>query len=166
MSWRYIRAESVGAVLILLMLAVGAGCDGGAENLPEPDPIVGSWQMVTIVMYDTPVGILTGPAAQFLAMSGTGAAESVLEFRQDDGTDGTATVTTTYDDNSQDTMDGTWTAEGTELTVVGAGIDGTVTYRIEEDTTLTLTRTMPISFVPNTPEEDIVLDMVYNRVVN
>lgn len=147
-------------VLVAVTLLISAGCDNGTD----PDPVVpatfiGVWQMTTIIMYETPIGTMTIPAAQFLAMSGTGAAKSILEFKED----GTASVLTTYDDNSQDTIAGTWTEQGDSLTVSGAGLDDTVQWKAEA-TKLTLTRVMAINFTPESPKQDIVVDMVYTRV--
>ena len=147
-------------VIYLVMLFTYSSCD----NSTDPDPkeegsIIGTWQMVTIKMYDTPVGELTIPAAQFLEMSGTGATTSILQFDED----GSASVITTYNDSSQDTIAGTWTSEGDNLIVEGAGIDDTVSFDVDGDT-MTLTRIMAINFTPEAPKEDIVIDMIYNRV--
>ncbi len=147
-------------VIVTVMLFTFSSCDNATD--PEPKQggsIIGTWQMVTIKMYDTPVGELTIPATQFLEMSGTGATTSILQFNEDS----TASVTTTYEDASQDTIDGTWTADGDDLTVEGAGIDDTVSFDVEGDT-MTLTRIMAINFTPESPKEDIVVDMIYNRV--
>ena len=137
-----------------------SSCDNATD--PEQNAggsIIGTWQMVTIKMYDTPVGELTIPASQFLEMSGTGATKSILQFNED----GTASVATTYEDSSQDTIAGTWTSEGDDLIVEGAGIDDTVSYLVDGNT-MTLTRIMAINFTPEGPKEDIVVDMIYNRV--
>ncbi|PLX31608.1 MAG: hypothetical protein C0600_05165 [Ignavibacteria bacterium] len=146
--------------LIAAILLIGAGCDNGTDPDPVvPDTHIGVWEMTTIVLYDTPIGTMTIPAAQFLGMSGTGAAKSILEFKDD----GTASVITTYDDSSQDTISGTWTEDGNNLIVSGAGIDDTVQFTVDA-TTLTITRTMAINFTPEGPKEDIVVDMVYTRI--
>ena len=147
--------------LIAVFLFVSVSCDNGTDPAPvlPSNTIIGSWEMTTIIMHDTPVGELTIPAAQFLAMSATGAAKSVLNFQEG----GEASVVTTYEDSSQDTISGTWSSEGVNLTVEGAGIDDTVTFEVDEST-LTLTRTMAINFVPDGPKEDIVIDMIYNRI--
>lgn len=150
----------IAVALVAVVLIAGAGCDNGTDPEPVvPDTFIGIWEMTTIVMYETPIGTMTIPAAQFLAMSGTGAAKSILEFKED----GTASVVTTYDDSSQDTISGTWTEAGDSLTVSGAGIDDTVQFKVDA-TTLTLTRIMAINFTPESPKEDIVVDMVYTRI--
>jgi hypothetical protein len=148
------------SVIITVMLFTCSSCDNGTEPAPKQNgSIVGTWQMVSIKMYDTPIGDLTIPAAQFLEMSGTGATTSILQFIEDSS----ASVITTYEDSSQDTIAGTWTSDGNSLTVEGAGIDDTVLFNVEGDT-MTLTRTMAINFTPDSPKEDIVIDMIYNRV--
>ncbi len=148
------------SVIITVMLFTCSSCDNGTEPAPKQNgSIVGTWQMVTIKMYDTAVGDLTIPAAQFLLMSGTGATTSILQFNED----GSASVTTTYTDSSPDTIAGTWTSDGNSLTVEGAGIDDTVSFNVDGDT-MTLTRTMAINLVPNGPKEDTIVDMIYNRV--
>ncbi|MBN1446610.1 MAG: lipocalin family protein [Bacteroidetes bacterium] len=160
MSKNLIRWQIFSGTLIAMILFAAAACDNGTDPAPAaPGSIVGVWEMTTIVMYDTPVGELTIPAAQFLQMSGTGAAKSVLEFRED----GSASVVTTYADSSQDTIQGTWSADGNNLTVAGAGIDDIVQSKVDGNT-LTLTRTMAINFVPDGPKEDIVVDMKYTRI--
>jgi hypothetical protein len=146
--------------LIAAILFAGIGCD----NSTDPDPVdnntfIGVWEMTTIVMHDTPIGEMTIPAAQFLGMSGTGAAKSVLAFEQN----GTASVFTTYTDSSQDTISGTWSLDGNTLAVAGAGIDDTVQYNVD-GSTLILTRVMAINFTPESPKEDIVVDMKYARI--
>ena len=148
------------AVLVNLMLITIISCDKSTEPEPKPEgTIIGSWQMVTIIMYDTPVGDLTIPAATFLELSETGATSSLLQFNED----GTAAVITTYQDAPQDTIDGTWSADGDQMSVQGAGIDTTVTFKVDGDT-MSLTRTMPINLTPEAPKEDIVVKMVYSRV--
>lgn len=143
-----------------IFLFTGSSCDNGTDPKPkENGSIVGTWQMVTIKMHDTPIGEMTIPAAQFLGMSETGAKASVLQFT----VDGSASVLTTYADDSQDSIPGTWTSEGDKLTVEGAGIDDTVTFKVDGDT-MTITRVMAINFVPDTPKEDITIDFIYNRI--
>lgn len=146
--------------LIAIILFAATGCDNGTDPAPAvPDTFIGVWEMTTIVMYDTPVGELTIPAAQFLESSGTGARKSVLEFRED----GSASVVTTYADSSQDTISGTWSENGNSLIVTGAGIDDTVQYKVDGNA-LTLTRTMAINFTPTDPKVDIVVDLKYSRI--
>ena len=149
-------------VIYLVMLFSYSSCDNSTD--PDPDPkekgsIIGTWQMVTIKMYDTQVGDLTVPASQFLGMSGTGATQSILQFNADSS----ASVTTTYSDSTQDTIPGTWTIIGDSLNVVGAGIDDTIGYGVEGNV-MTLTRIMAINLLPTSPKEDIVLDMIYNGI--
>ena len=154
------RVHIFSGALIAIMLFVATACDNATDPAPVvPDTIVGAWEMTTIVMYDTPIGEMTIPAAQFLGMSGTGAAKSVLEFK----TGGAAAVFTTYSDSSQDTISGTWSATGNNLTVTGAGIDDTVQFKVDA-TLLTLTRIMAINFTPTDPKQDIVVDMKYTRI--
>jgi hypothetical protein len=155
------RIPIVTGTLFAIMLLVAVACDNGTD----PDPVtpsetfIGTWEMTNIVMYDTPIGEMTIPAAQFLGMSGTGAAKSVLQFEQN----GTVAVFTTYTDSSQDTISGTWSVDGNDLAVSGAGIDDTVQYKVDASI-LTLTRVMAINFTPESPKEDIVLDMNYTRI--
>lgn len=154
------RLPIVTGTLIAIMLLVAVACDNGTD----PDPVdtntfIGVWEMTTIVMYDTPIGEMTIPAAQFLGMSGTGAAKSVLEFEEG----GTVSVYTTYTDSSQDTISGSWSTAGDDLAVSGAGIDDTVQYNVD-GSTLILTRVMAINFTPESPKQDIVVDMKYARI--
>lgn len=158
-NWNRLPHVFTGALVTALLFVV-IGCDNGTDPAPPAaDTFIGVWEMTTIVMYDTPVGELTIPAAQFLQSSGTGAVKSILEFKQD----GTASVITTYDDSSQDTISGTWTEEGDSLTVAGAGIDDTVQYKVN-GSALTLTRIMAINFTPESPKVDIVVDLKYTRI--
>lgn len=160
MSTNLKRLQIFSGTLVAMILFAATACDNGTDPAPaDTSTFIGVWEMTTIIMYDTPVGEMTIPAAQFLGMSGTGAAKSVLEFRQD----GTASVVTTYTDTSQDTLAGTWSADGNNLAVSGAGIDDTVQVKVEGNT-LTLTRTMAINFTPDGPKEDIVVDMKYTRI--
>ncbi len=147
-------------VIITGLLFICSSCDNATD--PEPKKqgsIIGTWQMVTIKMYDTPIGELTIAASQFLEMSGTGATKSVLQFNED----GSASVATTYIDSSQDTIPGTWTSDGNNLMVEGAGIDDTVSYDVNGDE-MTLSLTMAINFTPEAPKEDVEIDMIYNRI--
>lgn len=153
-------ADIFAGAFMALMLFAAAACDNGTDPDPvDNDTFIGVWEMTTIVMYDTPIGEMTIPAAQFLGMSGTGAAKSVLEFRDN----GTASVYTTYTDSSQDTISGTWSMSGSDLAVSGAGIDDTVQYKVD-GSTLVLTRVMAINFTPESPKQDIVVDMKYARI--
>ncbi|MBE0643002.1 MAG: lipocalin family protein [Bacteroidetes bacterium] len=148
------------ATIIAIIFISVTGCDNSTDPAPaSPDTFVGAWEMTTIIMHDTPIGEMTIPAAQFLGMSGTGAAKSVLRFKDD----GSASVITTYTDSSQDTISGTWSEDGNNLTVTGAGIDDTVQFKVEGNS-LTLTRVMAINFVPDGPKQDIVVDMKYTRI--
>ena len=148
------------SVMILIMLFSYSGCDNSTDpDQKEEGSIIGTWQMETIKMYDTPIGELTVSATQFLEMSGTGATNSILQFNEDSS----ASVITTYNDSSQDTISGTWTFVGDSLHVVGAGIDDTVGYGVDGNQ-MTLTRIMAINFTPNAPKEDIVIDMIYKRI--
>lgn len=146
-----------GAIILVFLFTI-ISCDSGTESKNE-GTIIGAWQMVTIKMYDTPVGTLTIQAEQFLSMSGTGATTSILQFNED----GSAFVATTYTDSDPDTINGTWTSDGDSLTVVGAGIDDTVSFNVD-GTTLTLTRIMAINLTPDAPKEDTTIDMIYSRV--
>ncbi len=115
--------------------------------------------MVSVILKDTPIGDLTLPAAQFLAMSETGATTSTMQFNED----GTASLLTTYADSADDVVPGTWSKEGDKLTINGAGIDDTVTYKVDGNT-LTLSMIMPIDFDSDGTPEDIKVDMVYNKI--
>ncbi|MBR9975728.1 MAG: lipocalin family protein [Bacteroidetes bacterium] len=160
MNKRLTLSRCISCVIVAVVLFSAVGCDNETDPVqPVNNTIIGSWDMTVIVMYDTPVGELTIPAAQFLAMGAEGAAKSTLQFRDDN----TASVVTTYTDSHQDTISGTWSTNGNSLTVQGAGIDGTVQFTVDA-TTLVLTRTMPIAFTPGGPTQDIVLDMKYNRI--
>ena len=143
------------ASAIMLTLFTGSSCDNGVEE----GTIVGTWRMVSVLMKNTPVGDLTFTAEVFLEMSGTGATSSTLQFNED----GTASLTTTYEDGSEDVVPGTWAIEGDQLTLDGAGIDDTITFNIDGNT-LTLTIIMPIDFDNDGVAEDTEIDMIYNRV--
>ena len=95
----------------------------------------------------------------FLQMSGTGATSSTLQLNED----GSASVTTTYEDDSEEEVPGTWTIEGNQLNLVGAGIDDIVPYSINGNT-LTLTLTLPVDFDSDGTSEDTEIDMIYNRL--
>jgi hypothetical protein len=145
---------------IILSLIVGIGCDN--DNGAEPtktESIVGTWQLASVVMKNTPVGNLNLTAESFLTMSGTGATTSTLQFNED----GSASVTTTYADSADDVIAGTWSKEGDKMTIGGAGIDDTVPYDIDGNT-LTLTMMMPIDFNSDGTTEDTEIDMVYNKL--
>ena len=144
--------------LMMLGLFTGSSCDNGTQP-KTAESIVDTWQMTQVVMKDTPVGDLTFTAAQFLGMSGTGAATSTLRFNAD----GTASLTTTYTEGDDVVVPGTWSTNGDKLTLDGAGIDDTVPYDIDRDT-LTLTVTMPIDFAGDGTAEDTEIDMIYTKV--
>jgi len=145
---------------LTLILVVGNGCDkdNGAEPVKNQS-LIGAWRMVSVTLKDTPIGNLKVPAAQFLELSGTGATTSTLRFNED----GSASVTTTYADSADAVVAGTWTKEGRQLTIGGAGIDDTVGCAVDGNT-LTLTRRMPIDFNFDGTAEDMEVDMVYNRL--
>jgi hypothetical protein len=145
---------------LTLILFVGNGCD--KDNGVEPEKnksIIGAWRMVSVKLKDTPIGDLSMPAAQFLMMSGTGATTSTLQFNED----GSASLTTTYADSADEVVAGTWTKEGDKLTIIGAGIDDTVSYNVK-GSTLTLTRMMPIDFESDGTAEDTEIDMIYTKL--
>jgi len=143
---------------LLLGLFTGSSCDKGTEP-KKGGSIIGTWRMANVLMKDTPVGDLSMTAEAFLEASGTGATSSVLQINED----GTASVTTTYEDGSEEVVPGTWTRDGNQLTIDGAGIDDTVTYEVDS-TTLTLTMIMPIDFDNDGTTEDTEIDMIYSRV--
>ena len=149
-------------LFIFITLTIGflAGCDSdsGTES-NEPGSVVGTWQLTSAVLYNTPVGTMTLTAEIFLDNSGTGAETSVLQFNED----GTASVTTNYEDGSEETIGGTWSTNGDNITVVGAGLDDTMTYEVSGNT-LTLTLIMPIDFFGDGNEIDVTIDMIYNRI--
>jgi hypothetical protein len=145
---------------LALALVAGAGCDkdNGAEPVKDQS-IIGAWRLASITIKDTPIGDFKVPAAQFLAMSGTGATTSTLRFNED----GSVILTTTYADSADGVVPGTWTAEGDTLTIVGAGLDGTIGYDVDGNT-LALTRRMPIDFDFDGIPEDREIDMIYKRL--
>lgn len=143
---------------ILLTLFTGGSCDSGAEST-EDVSIIGTWRLVRVIMRSTPVGDLTLTADVFLQLSGTGATTSTLHFYED----GTALLITTYEDESEDEVPGTWSINGDRIAINGAGIDDTVPFHIDGDT-LTLTITMPIDFDSDGVAEDTEIDMVYDSV--
>jgi hypothetical protein len=145
---------------ITLILVVGNGCD--KDNGVEPEKnqsIIGTWRMVSVTLKDSPIGDIKLPAAQFLKMSETGATTSTLRFNED----GSASLTTTYADSADDVVAGTWTKDGDQLSIVGAGIDDTVGYDVNGKT-LTLTMMMPIDFDFDGTAEDTEVDMVYTKL--
>ena len=146
--------------LISFTLFTGSSCDNGTGT-KENYSIVGTWKMTSVTLYDTPIGDMKMTAELFLSFSGTGATMSVLRLNED----GTASVTTTYDDDSEEVVDGTWSLDGDILTIVGAGIDDTVTVDVGK-TTMTLTLNMDIDFDDDGPLEAVetVVDMVYTRM--
>jgi hypothetical protein len=151
-------------ILWLLCLSIMAGlttsssCDKGTEP-KKSGSMFGAWRMVRVVMNDTPFGDMRFTAENFLQMSGTGATASVLRINED----GSASVTTTWEDSSETVIPGTWTIDGNRLTMDGAGIDDTVLVDVDADT-LTLTRTMPIDFYSDGSPEDTEIDMIYSRI--
>ncbi|MBN1895528.1 hypothetical protein JW906_13605 [bacterium] len=142
---------------MLMSLCTGSSCDKGTEP-KKSGSLTGKWRMVRVLMKDTPVGNLTLTAESFLAASGTGATSSVLQINED----GSASVTTTYEDSSVVVVPGTWTRDGDQLTLDGAGIDDTVTCQVDGDT-LTLTLIMPIDFDQDGTADDTEIDMIYSR---
>jgi hypothetical protein len=145
---------------ILLSLVVGSGCkeDNGVEP-QKNESLEGSWRLTSVTMKDTPVGDITLTAAQFLEMSGTGATTSTMQFNED----GSAALTTTYEDADDEVVPGTWSKDGDKLIIVGAGIDDTVPYAIN-GSTLTLTIILPIKFDPDGTAEDTEINMVYTKL--
>jgi hypothetical protein len=145
---------------IMLFVLAGVGCDN--DNGTEPkknNSIFGSWQLVHVVLKDTPVGDMKLSADLFLEMSETGAKTSTMQFNED----GSASLITTYDDKENDVVPGTWSMDGDKLIIGGAGLDDTVGYDVD-DNTLTLTMVMPIDFDSDGTPEDIEIDMVYTRL--
>ena len=145
---------------IILSLIVGSGCkeDNGVEPQQNAS-LEGSWRLTTVTLKETPVGTMTMSAAQFLEMSGTGATTSTMQFNQD----GSAALTTTYEEGDDEVVPGTWSKDGNNLVIVGAGIDDTVPYSIN-GSTLTLTITLPIQFDPEGAAEDTDIDMIYAKL--
>jgi hypothetical protein len=145
---------------IILSLIVGSGCkeDNGVEP-QKNESLEGSWRLTSVTLKDTPVGDITLPASQFLEMSGTGATTSTMQFNED----GSAALTTTYEEGDDEVVPGTWSKDGDRLVIVGAGIDDTVPYAIE-GSTLTLTIILPIDFDSDGTAEDTEIDMVYAKL--
>jgi hypothetical protein len=144
----------------VLSLVAGSGCnkDNGVEPVKN-ESLEGSWRLTSVILKDTPVGDMTLPAATFLEMSGTGATTSTMQFNED----GSASLTTTYEEGDDDVVPGTWSRDGDKLNIVGAGIDDTVPYKIKGDI-LTLTITMPIDFAADGNAVDTQIDMVYKKL--
>jgi hypothetical protein len=151
------------ASAIILGLVVGSGCkeDNGVEpqNNESNESLEGSWRLTTVTLKDTPVGDMTLPAAQFLEMSGTGATTSTMQFTED----GSAAVTTTYEEGDDVVIPGTWRKESDKLVIEGAGIDQTVPYAID-GSTLTLTIILPIDFDSDGTADDTDVDMIYTKL--
>jgi hypothetical protein len=148
----------VSSIIISLLVASGCKDDNGVEP-QQNESLEGSWRLTTVILRDTPVGDMTIAAAQFLEMSGTGATTSTMQFNED----GSAALITTYEDADDEVVPGTWSKDGDNLIIVGAGMDDTVPYAIEGNR-LTLTIILPISFAPELPEEDTVIDMIYTKL--
>ncbi|MDZ7722622.1 MAG: hypothetical protein U5R06_07355 [candidate division KSB1 bacterium] len=146
------------ASALMQVLFIGSSCDNGVESKKE-ESIVGNWRMSNVVMKNTPVGDMSMTAEQFLELSGTGATSSVLLLNED----GSASVTTTYTGSSDVVVDGTYSLNGDELIINDVGIDNIVGYDIDGNT-LTITVMMPIDFDSDGTDEDIEVDMVYNKV--
>jgi len=142
----------------MLCLFTHSSCDNGTGS-EENESIVGTWRLVDVIMKDTPVGELSLTAENFLELSGTGATSSTLQFNED----GSASLTTTYADSSEEVVPGSWTIDGDKVILVGVGIDDTVPYDVDGNT-LTLTITLPIDFDSDGTAEDTKIDMIYNRV--
>lgn len=145
---------------IILMLVAGSGCkeDNGVEPQVN-ESLEGSWRLTTVTLRETPVGDMTLPAAQFLELSGTGATTSTLQFNED----GSAVLTTTYAQGDDEVVPGTWSRDGDQLVIAGAGIDATVPYAIN-GSTLTLTIILPIDFDDDGTAEDTEIDMIYTKL--
>lgn len=142
-------------LLTMTLFVVMVGCEDDAQD-DVNTAITGSWRMASVVIKDTPIGDLTMTADAFLGSSETGALTSTMTFNED----GTAYVTTTYENDPDDVVQGTWEKDGDLLVIVGAGIDDTVGYMLD-DTELTLTVTMPIDFEGDGTAEDTEIDMTY-----
>jgi len=145
-------------LLMVLALFIGSSCENqtGPEN---EGTLVGTWQLAIVTMKDTPVGDIFMTAEQFLGRSGTEAQTSTLQLNED----GSASLTTTYTDGSSDTVDGSWSSDGDELTINEAGMDDTFPYELDRFT-LTIIMIMAIDFDSDGTEEDIEIEMKYNRV--
>jgi hypothetical protein len=144
----------------MICLIIGSGCKEDNEVEPEKDEsLEGSWRLTSVILKETPVGDLTLPAAQFLEMSGTGATTSTMQFNED----GSAAVTTTYEEGDDEVIPGTWSKDGDKLIIVGAGIDDTVPYTIH-GSTLTLTIILPIDFDSDGTADDTDIDMIYTKL--
>ena len=92
----------------VLSLVAGSGCnkDNGVEPVKN-ESLEGSWRLTSVILKDTPVGDMTLPAATFLEMSGTGATTSTMQFNED----GSASLTTTYEEGDDDVVPGTWSKD-------------------------------------------------------
>lgn len=148
--------------LFTVSLIMFSGCsedDNGVSPENTSETLVGTWKFKAATMYDTPVGDLTFSADAMLSQSGTGAVSSVVQLNED----GTAATTTKYDDGTEETVEGTWTSEGDQITVEGAGLDDTFTYRFSSGD-LIITMIMPIDFAQDGNLIDIRVDMVYERI--
>jgi hypothetical protein len=111
---------------------------------------------MSVVIHGSPVGDLSMSAEAFLGMSGTGAVSSTLMLNED----GSAAQITTFESAPDDTVAGTWTLEEDHMVIVGAGIDDTVPYELD-DTRLTLTIIMPIDFEQDGTAVDTNVDWIY-----
>ena len=145
---------------IILSLVVGSGCkeDNGVEP-QKNESLEGSWRLTSVTLKETPIGSLTLSAAQFLEMSGTGATTSTMQFNED----GSAALTTTYEEADDEVVPGTWSKDSDKLVIVGAGIDDTVPYAIT-GSTLTLTIILPIDFESDGTTVDTEIDMIYTKL--
>ena len=144
--------------VMMLSLFIGSSCENGTG--PEDEgTLVGTWQLAIVTLKDTPVGDIFMTAEQFLGRSGTDAQTSTLQLNED----GSASLTTTYTDGSSDAVDGSWSSDGDELTINEAGMDGTFPYELDRFT-LAIIMIMAIDFDSDGTEEDIEIEMKYNRV--
>jgi hypothetical protein len=153
--------RALAILLFALSLVAFNGCKDDDSVGPDDsdDTLIGKWKLKSATLKNTPIGDISLTADAMLAQSGTGAVSSFLQINED----GTAATTTEYEDGSDDTVEGTWSAEGDQLTVNGAGLDDTMTFRFNSGD-LIITMTMAIDFAQDGNLIDIQVDMIYDRI--
>ena len=134
--------------ILALGLFLSAGCEEDAEDVVSASELIGSWSMTGVT-----AGSVTMTTAQLASLAG-GTASITVTYSVDNTL--SASVTTTVSGStSTDTVTGTCTTSGSQLTVNIEGVTQTVTYNVSGST---LSLTMTASAV-STLLADVISDL-------
>lgn len=145
----YHLTELLGMVL-LAFIFVGSTCKKSTDS-DNGDPLVGTWELVKMTMYDTSTG-------DVVMTAGTPGFNSVTLVIRGDGTH-----TVTSDDNgTTETINGTWSVSGNTLTVNQEGEVITATYTIAGNT-MTFTLPMTMDFDGDGSDETYTIGQEFQK---